>query len=100
MLRLYYLPIVNDKSFINDQSEILYELLPFSIPWTFWCDIMEDENRSNKKLDYFTLGESTQCDTDQCYFTSKSPEILDWSKAYMNDNDTDMILNIIKKSKT
>ena len=50
-------------------------------------------------LDFFTLGNSTQCDTPQCYFTSKYQEILDLSKAYINDNDTDMILNNIQKPK-
>ena len=52
---------------------------------------MEDDNRSNNMLDYFTLGDTTQCDTAQLYFTSKSPEILDWSKLYMNDNNKDMM---------
>ena len=51
-------------------------------------------------LDYFTLGNSTQCNTAHCYFTYKPPEILDWIKAYKNnDNDTDMIWNNIQKSK-
>ena len=34
---------------------------------------MEDENRSNNMLDYFTLGDTTQCDTTKCYFTPKFP---------------------------
>ena len=51
-------------------------------------------------LDYFTLGNTTQLDTTQCYFTSKYPEILDWSKAYMNDKYTYMMLRNIQKLKT
>ena len=48
---------------------------------------------------YCTLGYTTQCDTSQCYFTSKSPEILDWIKEYINDKKIDMILKNIQKSK-
>ena len=97
MFHIYSIPISNDIYVINDQDNILDDLLPLSIPWTVWSDIMEDYNRSNNILDYFTLGGSNQCITSQCYFTTNSPEILDWSKAYMNDNDTDMIF--LKHSK-
>ena len=41
---------------------------------------MEDLNWSNNMLDYFTLGDNTQCNISQFYFTYKSPEILYWSK--------------------
>ena len=97
---MYSIPIGNDNSIINAQADMLDYLLPFIIPWTFRSDIMEDDNWSNNILDCFTLGDITQCDTTQCYFTSNPQEILDCSKAYMNDNDTDMILNNIQKSKT
>ena len=43
--------------------------------------------------------DTTQCDTAQCYFTSKSPEILDWIKLYLNYKDTAMMFNNIQKSK-
>ena len=33
------------------------------------------------------LGDTTQYDTAQCYFTSKSPEILDWSKQYITEKE-------------
>ena len=99
MLHIYSIPIVNDNYVINDQADILDDLIPFSIPWKSRSDIMEDDNRSNNMLDYFTLGDINQCETDKCYFNSKSPEILDWSKAYMNDNEKDMILKNTKKPK-
>ena len=76
---------------------MLDDLLPSSIPWKFWSDIMEYENRSNKMLDYFMLGDTNQWNTDQCHFTSKYPEILDCSKSYMNDNATYIILKNIQK---
>ena len=60
---------------------------------------MKDDNRSNNMLDYFTLGYTNQCNTAQCYFTFKSPEILDWSKACINVKDTNMMLNNIQDSK-
>ena len=91
--------IGNDNSIINSQADILDDLIPFSIPWKFLHDIMEDDNRSNNMLDYFIFGHSNQCNTAQCYFDSKSPEILYWSKAYMNDNNIDMILNNTQKLK-
>ena len=81
MLHIYYTPIRNDKYAINAYFDTLENLLPFNIPWTFYYDIMEDNNRSNSILDYLTLGDITQCDTYQCYFTSKYPEVLDWRKS-------------------
>ena len=60
---------------------------------------MEDDNQSNNMLDYFMLGDSTQCDTAKYYFNPNNPEILDWIKAYINDNYTYMILKNIQKSK-
>ena len=81
MLRIEYIPISNDNYVINAQSDILNDLLPFSIPWKSWSYIMEDDNRSNYMLDYFTLGDNNQYYTARCYFTSKSPEILYQSKS-------------------
>ena len=52
---------------------------------------MEDFKQSNSMLDYLTLGDTNQRNTDQCYITSKSPEILDRRKAYMNENEKYMI---------
>ena len=66
MLRIYSIPIGNDNSVINSQADTLDDLIPFSIPWIFWSNIMEDYNRINNMLYYFTLGDSTQCDTAQC----------------------------------
>ena len=77
MSRIYFTPIGNCNYVINGQADMLYDLLTFSLPWTFCSDIMEDDNRSKKLLDYFTLGDSTQRGTAQCYFTSESPEKLD-----------------------
>ena len=42
MLRIYSIPIRNDNSAIHAQADILNDLLPFIIPWTFRSDIMED----------------------------------------------------------
>ena len=80
MLRIYSIPIINDNSIINAKADILDDLLHFRIPWKFRSYIMEDYNQSNNMLDYFTLGNTTQCDTAHCYFTSKTPEILEWRK--------------------
>ena len=99
MLRVYYIPISNDNYVIYDQADILDNLLPFRIQWIFWSDIMEYDNQSNNMLDNFTLGDTNQWNTNQCYFISNSPYILDWSKSYMNDNGTDVILKNIQKSK-
>ena len=74
MLRIYYIPISNDNYIIIAQAEILDNSLPFSIPWKFLSYIMEYENRSDKILYYFTLGDTTQYNTAQCYFTSKFPK--------------------------
>ena len=87
--------VSSDNYVIITQYDILNEMLPFSILRTFWSDIMEYDNQSNNMLDYFTLGDTTQWDTAKCYFTSKSPLILDWSKAYMNNKDIEMMLKII-----
>ena len=35
MLRIYSIPIGNDNSVINAQSDIIYDLLTFGIPWKF-----------------------------------------------------------------
>ena len=100
MLCIYYIPVSNDNYVISAQSEILYDLLPFIILCTFWSDITEYDNQSNNMLDYFTFGDTNKCDTDQFYFTYEYPEILYWSKAYMKDNDTYIILKNIQKLKT
>ena len=51
MLCIYSIPIRNYNYIIYSQADILDNLPPFSIPWTFWSDIMEDDNRSNNMLD-------------------------------------------------
>ena len=99
MLCIYSIPVSNDNSVISAQADIVDGLLPFRIPWTFMSDAMEDKNRSNNILDYLTLSDTAQCEISQCYFTSKSPEILEWSKLYMNNKDTNMMLKNIQKSK-
>ena len=81
MLRIYYIPISNENSVINDQADILDNFLSFRIPWEFWSYVMGDDNRSNDMLDYFTLADNTQCDTAQFYFNFKYPEILGWRKS-------------------
>ena len=70
MLRIYYIMVRNEKSIISAQSDILDDFLPFRIPWGFWSDIMEDDKQSNTMLDYFMLGDTTQCNTNQYHFTS------------------------------
>ena len=95
MLRIYYIPLSSDNYVISAQSYILNNLLPFRIPCKFRSDITEDDNRSSNILDYFMLGHTTQCNTSQCHFTYKSPEILDFNKAYMNDKDTNVMLKNI-----
>ena len=91
MLHIYNIKISNGNFIINAQDDILYDLLPFRIPWTFRFDIMEDDNQSNNMLDYFMSGDCNQFDTAKCYFTSKPPEILDWIKSYMNNKETYII---------
>ena len=63
MWRKYYIQIRNDNYVINAQSDILEDLLTLIIPRKFQSDIMKDSNRSNNMLDYFKLGNNTQCDT-------------------------------------
>ena len=82
MLSIYSILISNDNSIINAQNEILDDLLSFIIQCTFRSDILEDDNESNNMLDYFMLGDISQCETAQCNFTSNYSEILYWSKAY------------------
>ena len=65
MLCIYSIPIINDSSIINYQPEILDDLLPFIIPWKFFSDIIEDDNWGNKMLYYFTLGDTSKCETAQ-----------------------------------
>ena len=69
MLSIYSIPVRSDNSIICDQYDILDDLLHLRIPWTFWSNIMEDDNQSKNMLDYFTLGDTNQCDNIQSYFT-------------------------------
>ena len=73
MLCIYSRPVSNDNSVINAQTDILDDLLSFSIPWNFLSDIMEYDNRINHMLDYFMLVDTNQYNTVQFYFTSMSP---------------------------
>ena len=70
ILRIYSIPFSSYNYVISAQTEIFDNLLPFIISWTFLYDVMEDDNRINKILYYFTIGDNIQCDTAQCYFTS------------------------------
>ena len=51
MLRIYSIPISNDNSLMNNKAEILDNLIPLRITWTFWFDRMEYDNQSNNMLD-------------------------------------------------
>ena len=73
MLCIYSRPVSNDNSVINAQTDILDDLLSFSIPWNFLSDIMEYDNRINHMLDYFMLVDTNQYNTAQFYFTYMSP---------------------------
>ena len=66
MLCMHYIPVSNDNSDISTQSAILGDLLPFIIPCKFRSDIMEYDNQNNNMMDYFTLGDTTQCNTNKC----------------------------------
>ena len=73
MLSIYSIPFINDNDIISAQYGIPDDFLPFIIPWTFWSDIMEDDNRSKNMLYYFTLGNTTQYDTAQCDYAYNYP---------------------------
>ena len=73
MLCIYSIPFSNDDFVIGAQDDLLYDLLPFSITWKFWSDIIEVDNRSNSMLYYFMLGDTTQCYTAHCHFTPNPP---------------------------
>ena len=59
-LCIYSIPVRNKRYVISDQYDILDELLPFIIPWTFRYNTQEDYNRSNNILDYSMLGYTTK----------------------------------------
>ena len=61
--------------------------------------MLEDNQRNFKILNYFTLGNSNQCDTSHCYFTTQPPEILDLKAAYGDDMETNLILQELEKNK-
>ena len=73
MLSISSIPSSNDNYVISAQADILDYLLPFSILRIFQYNIMEDENQSNNIKYYFTLSDTNQFNTAQCYFNSKSP---------------------------
>ena len=64
IFRIYSTPLSNEDCFISAQANILDELLTFRIQLTFSSDIMEDDNWINNMLDFFTLGYTSQHDTD------------------------------------
>ena len=49
---------------------------------------MRDDNYITNLLEPFSNSDIQQCDTSQCYFTSTTPESLDWTNAYNDDMDT------------
>ena len=51
MLRIHYIPVINDSFGINSKYDILYDLSPFNITWSFQSDIIEDGNWSNSMLE-------------------------------------------------
>ena len=44
ILRKFSISVSNNNSVISAQAGILNDLLPFRISWTFWYNIMEDDN--------------------------------------------------------
>ena len=51
-------------------------------------------------LEYFTLVDTTQCDTAQWYFTSESQYIWDCSKFYTKEKRTNKIVSNIQELKS
>ena len=75
------------------------DVLPYSIPRTFRNSSMGDDHYITNLLEPFTNSNTTQCNTSQCYFTSTTPESLDWTNAYKEDNDTKFVLSKLLDSK-
>ena len=52
---------------------------------------MRDDNYITNILEPFSNSDTQQCDTSQCYFTSTTPESLDWTNAFNDGIDTRFI---------
>ena len=77
--------------FPSDMEAVIDYLLPYCIPWTFCNKMMLYDGYMSNLVESFVHGDTTQCDTSQCYFTSTPPETLDWNRAYNDDPDTQLI---------
>ena len=91
LLSIYSIEIDKDAVFPTKLDSLIDDLLPHSIPWTFRNNIMRDDNYITNLLEPFSNSDTQQCDTSQCYFTSTTPESLDWTNVYNDDMDTRFI---------
>ena len=88
LVSVYSIEIDKDAVFPTKLDSVIDDLLPHSIPWTFRNSMMRDDNYITNLLKPFSYSDIQQCDTSQCYFTSTTPESLDWTNAYNDDMDT------------
>ena len=99
LLRMYSIPEDINPFITSFPSAMLDDILTFSLTWRFRFGELEDNHSNFKILNYFTLGNSNQCGTAQCYFTTAPPDILDWKSAYGDDMDTKLILQELETKK-
>ena len=87
-----------DAVFPTRLDSVIDNLLPHCIPWKFCSEMLVNDKYITNLLEPFSDGDTTQCDTAQCYFTSTPPETLDWKQAYNDNSCTKTILSKLLQS--
>ena len=88
LLSVYSIEIDKDAVFPTKLDSVLDDIVPHSIPWNFRNSMMRDNTYITNLLEPLSNSDTQQCDTSQCYFTSTTPELLDWTNTYNDDIDT------------
>ena len=92
LLFIYSIKCDSDAIFPTQLDTVIDELLPYSTPWEFRNSTMYSNNCVINILESFSNSDTKQYDTSQYYFTSITPETLDWRLSYEEDSDTKFIM--------
>ena len=70
-------------------------MLPFCTPLSFRFSVSQSLLNNCGVTDYFTYASTDHLNHTECYFTSPTTSILDWSSAYADDKDCHAVINIV-----
>jgi hypothetical protein len=97
LLRMYSVVVheINTVPPHFDINDIADDLLPFSLPWTFRSEFLNDVSPVSTIMDDFMFSDSTHSNAAQCFFSKASTETFDWEQAYLEDPETVTVMQLL-----